>query len=122
LPGWSVNVTAPQPEVLEIKVSTNVEPVFCFGNQIYTRDIPYVAPDPGQYQVNVTGQGLYFTGSAVTPSVPFVFLPAPPSQLTVLGSGAPTVVPVPVMSPLAIGLLGGVLALGGWFALRRRRA
>lgn len=122
MPGWSVNVTVPQPGIVNVNVSTDIEAQLCAGGQIFTRDIPYAAPEAGQYLITVTGHGLYLTGSSVTPSVPFVLDPPPPRPLTVLGGGLPAVVPVPVMGPLAIGLLGGVLALGGWFALRRRRA
>jgi hypothetical protein len=121
LPGGSAEVTQPSVGAMVINLTVSVSPGFCFGNELRTRDVPFTAPAAGQYTVNVTGQGVHVE----PPGQPFPFVIQPlqtPLQLTVLGGGAPAVVPVPIMSPLAIGLLGGVLALGGWFALRRRRA
>lgn len=122
LPGGSAVVTYPSPGALVIDLTVRVSPGLCFGNELRNLDVPFSAPSEGQYSVNVTGQGLAVQTTPGQPDVPFVIQPLQtPLQLTVLGGG-PTVVPVPVMSPLAIGLLGCVLALGGWFALRRRRA
>jgi hypothetical protein len=106
-----------------INLTVRVSPGFCFGNEVRTRDVPFTAPAAGQYTVNVTGQGLAVQPTPGQPDVPFIIQPLQtPLQLTVLGDGSPAVIPVPVMSPWAIGLLGGVLAFGGWLALRRRRA
>lgn len=122
LPGWSASVTTPEAGVLEVNIVADLHPVFCFGGQVRPRDVSFVAPVAGLYTVRVTGGGLYDSLSPAFPPVPYVLVPfTSTSTLTVLGS-PPAVVPVPVMSPLSIGLLGGVLALGGWFALRRRRA
>jgi hypothetical protein len=121
IPGWTYAVNGPEHGVITIDIAVDVRPHVCFGGQIRSRNVNFIAPSAGTYTIRVTGGGLY--RGSFPPPVPYVFAPfESPIPWTVTGGGPPvTAVPVPVMVPWALGLLAGTVMLGGTLMLRRRR-
>lgn len=121
-PGWAASVTTPEPDLILVNVTVDIEPRFCFGFQWITVDVPFFAPAAGIYRIRVVGSGLYHHGSPALPPTSYSFRPyLSPTPLTILG-GAPAavVVPVSVMSPWAIAGLLVLLALVGHLVARAR--
>jgi hypothetical protein len=119
-PGWTAAQLPPANGSIVVNVSVDIALFICGVPPPapgYRTTI--VAPEPGTYQFLVKGSGQVIRDPRFPSAMVFTSLPV---TLTVVRGTSVPAQPIPVMAPLAIGLLGCVLALGGWFELRRRRA